>query len=161
MAQQRKSTSGLELLKLLSRRGYRIFDIETAKQFGPEVGITASYLRQALMLLKKNKWIIPLRNGLYGMDISFLGGIPLHEHEIGMFLVKPAAISYFSAFQYHGLTDQLPYVVFIKTTSNVTLPILAHKSPYGYKINGAAYKFTKENPDLFLGLLKDGKAQQR
>jgi len=148
---QKKTKIGVDLLKILARRGYRIFDMSLAKQFAPEADIKLSYLSEAISHLKQNGWIYPLRNGLYVLDISFLGGIPIHEHEIAMFLVNPAAISHFSAFQHHGLTDQIPHVVYVSTLSCSRLPRLSIKSAMGYNINRVAYRFVKNKPAYFFG----------
>lgn len=151
MTRQKKTSIGVELLKVLARRGHRIFDLSLAKQCVPEVGMSPPYLEESISHLKKNGWIYSLKKGLYAMDVSFLGGIPIHEHEIAMFLVKPAIISHFSAFQYHGLSDQIPHVVYVSTLSNSLIPRLSAKSAMGYLINGVPYQFIKVKEKYFFG----------
>lgn len=153
MQRQRHTLIGIEMLRLLARDGYRIFDIETARSFAKKVGISSMYLPSALTYLKQNNYIYTLKNGLYALDIAFLGGIPLHEHEIAMFLVKPAAISHFSSFQYHGLTDQIPFVVYISTLRGSKPPRLSNKTDMGDTINGTPYKFIHYKAEHYFGFI--------
>lgn len=151
MTRQRHTRIGIELLKLIARHGYRIFDLGVARELAPKVGIQQSYLPQVLTYLKHDQWIFPLRNGVYALDISFLGGIPIHEHEIAMHLVEPSAIAYFSAFQYHGLTDQIPFVTYISAPSKAKVAHLTQKNEKGYLVLGLPYKIVKIPEKSFFG----------
>lgn len=161
MAMRKNTIVGTKLLKALARGGHRIFEMALAKKYAPESNIKLEYLNEALTHLKQNGWIHKLRNGLYALDISFLGGIPIHEHEIAMFLVRPAAISHFSAFQYHGLTDQIPHAVYISTLNTSIVPRLSSKSPLGPCINGIPYIFIKIKSDHFFGFTERWEASTK
>ncbi|OJW55192.1 MAG: hypothetical protein BGO67_05315 [Alphaproteobacteria bacterium 41-28] len=154
VSRQRHTRIGIDLLKLIARHGYRIFDLNTARGLAPQVGIQDSYLPQVLTYLKQDRWIFPLRNGVYALDVAFLGDIPLHEHEIAMNLLTPSAISHFSALQYHGLTDQVPFVTYLSTPSSVKIPRLSKKTPQGCLINGLLYKIIKVPDTSFFGFVE-------
>lgn len=68
------------------------------------------------------------------------------EKVIGSFVSGSGAIAYWSALNYHGLTEQFPNSVFIQT-----LRIKKSKN-----IFGAAYKFVRVVPRKFIGILKEG-----
>ena len=53
-----------------------------------------------------------VKRNLYELDPVLMGGLPVHEFEIATYLVKPSAISHFSAFHVHELTDQIPQIVY-------------------------------------------------
>ena len=112
----RKSPSAVELLKEMAEDGSRIFDIQQFAKLAPKYGISPDYVRVALHYLHQNDWIIPIKKGIYAMGPALLGSTPLHEYEIAMALVQPAAISYWSALQYHGLTDQIPRIIHVLTS---------------------------------------------
>ena len=108
---------GVELVRVLSSEGDRIFSTARARELSPRVGLKESYLREALYHLRKNGWIVPLHRGLYAISASIPGTVPTHEYEIAMALVDPAAISHWSALHHHGLTEQAPRTVFVTTTT--------------------------------------------
>lgn len=147
----RHTRQGIELLKSIARHGFRIFTLETAKSLSKEVGMNESYVSPALTYLRQDGWIYLIKNGLYALDISFLGGVPLHKHEVAMHLVSPAAISHFSALQYHGLIDQIPLVTYISTVSGAKIPRLSRKNDQGLLINGSTYKIIKVQKNAYFG----------
>lgn len=65
-------------------------------------------------------WIVALRRCLYTISPALPGVPPAHEFEIAMRLVRPAAISPWSALHHHGLTEQAPQTVFVLTTTEAT-----------------------------------------
>ena len=68
------------------------------------------------------------------------------EKVIGSFVSGSGALAYWSALNYHGLTEQFPNSIFIQT-----LRIKKSKN-----IFGATYKFVQVIPRKFTGLLKEG-----
>lgn len=74
------------------------------------------------------------------------GGYTLNEFVIGSQLVKPYAISYWSALNYHGLTEQIPSTVFIQTTSR--------KKRRDQRIFGVRYLIVKISEPRFFGFEK-------
>jgi predicted transcriptional regulator of viral defense system len=64
-----------------------------------------------------------------------------------MELVRPAAIAFFSAMNYHGLTDQLPQRVYIATNHKV--------ARLGRVSLGVTYKIICLRPARFFGMRKE------
>jgi predicted transcriptional regulator of viral defense system len=155
---QKRSDVGIELVRGLSQEGLRIFSIECAREFSPLVGIKDAYLSEALYHLRRTGWIVSLRRGLYAISSSVPGVPPAHEFEIAMALVKPAAISHWSALHHHGLTDQAPRSVFVLTTTETSVPRARSKSEStatrGYSVAGIAYRFIQVKSERFFGFEK-------
>ena len=103
----KKTQIGVELVRRIAAEGDRIFSTARARELAPEVGLKDAYLMEALYHLRRNGWIVSLRRGLYALSTSVPGTIPVHEFEIAMALVSPAAISHWSALHHHGLSEQL------------------------------------------------------
>jgi len=153
----RKSPSAVEVLKKLSEEGVRIFNTKQFAELAPQHGISPGYIRVALHHLQRNDWIIPIKKGVYAMGTSLLGSAPLHEFEIAMALIKPAVIAYWSAMQYHGLTDQVPHLVHILTTTKTNIPRVRNKlspKPNRYEAAGTRFLFTQVKPERFFGIQK-------
>ncbi len=60
----KRSDLGVELVRILSSEGHRIFSTERAREFSSRVGLKDSYLVEALYHLRRNQWIVSLRCGL-------------------------------------------------------------------------------------------------
>ncbi len=152
------STAGVELVRKLAESGDRIFTLERVRELAPAVGLSAPYLRQALHHLARSGWVVRLRKGLYSLSSSVPGVSPLHEFEVAMALVHPAAISHWSALHHHGLTEQLPRRVFVLTTTGTSIPRLIgtkkkkRKSDKGYPVGGMIYQFIQVKPERFFGI---------
>jgi predicted transcriptional regulator of viral defense system len=149
---------GIELVRKLAAEGDRIFTAKRAQSLAPSVGISEGYLRQALHHLARAGWLVRLRKGLYALSSSVPGVTPVHEFEIAMALVSPAAISHWSAFQYHGFTQQVPWKVFVLTTTEASVPRLrSAKSKHrrdGYPVGDLIYTFIQVKPERFFGTEK-------
>lgn len=118
-----KSTKiGMSFAKTLAEKGYRIFDIDTARKLGVEGGIKPSYMKECLYLLKKQGWITPLKTGWYALCPALLSGNPISEYEIAMSIADPASICYWSAMHYHQITQQIPHKIFVLTTTDAKFP---------------------------------------
>ena len=74
------------------------------------------------------------------------GGYTLNEFVIGSELVEPYAISYWSALNYHGLTEQIPSTVFVQTTSR--------KKKRDLNVFGVRYLIIKISEPKFFGVEK-------
>ena len=74
------------------------------------------------------------------------GGYTLNEFVIGSELVEPHAISYWSALNYHGLTEQIPNTVFVQTTSR--------KKKRDLNVFGVRYLIIKISESKFFGVEK-------
>ena len=57
-----------------------------------------------------------------------------------MSLTKPAMISFYSAFYYHGLTEQLPKIIYITTTKGSSALHLTANKKTGFEIEGINYR---------------------
>lgn len=78
-----------------------------------------SIVRVILSRLEKRGWIERIERGKYIIIplSSEKGRMTLHEFQIGSLIIEPYAISYWSALNHHGLTEQIPVTVFLQTTS--------------------------------------------
>lgn len=150
--------TGIELVRKLAGEGDRIFTTAHAREIAPSVGLSDGYLRQALHHLARSGWLVRLRKGLYAVSASVPGVTPVHEFEIAMALVAPAAVSHWSSLHRHGLTDQVPRKVFVLTTTGTSVPRLrgakAGRSADGYPVGETLYKFIQVKPERFFGTEK-------
>ena len=82
----------------------------------------------------------------------------MHEFEIAMALVDPAAISHWSALHYHGLTEQIPRKVFVLTTTEVSVPrvrgAVRERDKRGFAVLETTYQFVQVKPERFFGIDK-------
>jgi predicted transcriptional regulator of viral defense system len=140
-------TIGFELIRKLAEEGLRIFTIDQAKNVANIVGIKNTYLNEVLYHLTQLGWLIRIQKGLYSFSSTLPGINAVHEFEIAMAIANPAAISYWSALHYHGLTEQIPQRVFILTTSS-------HSVPRNSKLGGITYQFIKVKPERYFGVQK-------
>ena len=148
------TTAGTELVRMLAGAGNRVFSAEQARGLSPSVGISRGYLPQALHYLARAGWIVQLRKGLYALSGAVAGTLSVHEFEIAMALVQPAAISHWSALSYHGLTEQVPRDVFVLTSAR-SVPRARGKKTHsgdGYPAGGTTYRFVQVKPERFFGI---------
>jgi len=150
--------AGVELVRKLAADGDRIFSTDRARELAPSVGLSEGYLRQAIHHLVRAGWLIRVRKGLYVVSSTVPGTSPVHEFEIAMALVDPAAISHWSAMHYHGLTDQAPRKVFVLTTTDTSVPRRpsdngkGHGS--GYRVGDTQYQFIQTKSERYFGTKK-------
>lgn len=158
MAEKRitRTVAGVELARKLAESGQRLFTAEEARKLAPSVGISPGYFLQALHHLYRTGWIVRLMKGLYSLSGSVPGTTPLHEFEIAMALVEPAAISHWSALSYHGLTEQTPRRVYVLTTARsvprVRRRVKARRAEAGYPVGDTTYQFIQVKPGRFFGI---------
>ena len=150
--------AGVELVRKLAGEGDRIFTTGRARELAPVAGLSEDYLLQALHHLTRSGWLVRLRKGLYALSSSVPGATPVHEFEIAMALVDPAAISHWSALHHHGLTDQMPRKVFVLTTTETSVPrargAKAKQMRDGFPVGGIVYRFIQIKPERFFGTEK-------
>ena len=133
----------IELLNKLARK--KIFTIDEAAKM---TGIDRNTLKVLLSRLEKRGWVERIEKGKYiiiplGAE---KGEYTLHEFIIGSLLVKPSAIAYWSALNYHGFTEQISNTVFVQTT--------ARKKKQDLRIFGVRYKIVRIKPEKFFGIEK-------
>jgi predicted transcriptional regulator of viral defense system len=154
----KRSNLGVDLLRRLSAEGDRIFSTDRARELAPEVGLKDAYLSEALHHLNRTGWVVRLKRGLYAVSSSLPGVIPVHEFEIAMALVSPAAISHWSALHHHGLTEQAPRTTFVLTTTDTNLPrrsgSQATPSGRGYTVGDATFRFVQVRPERYFGVAR-------
>ena len=155
VARPKRTLVGIELYRLLAEEGHRVFTTEKARELAPRVGLRESYLLECLHHLQRNRWIVPLRRGLYALSSSTPGVHDAHEFEIAMSIVNPAAVSHWSAMHHHGLTEQVPRTVFVLTTTEALVPrdrSCNSGHPWrGCRIGGITYRFIQVRPQRFFG----------
>jgi predicted transcriptional regulator of viral defense system len=153
---QKHTRLGLELLRKLSEEGKRIFTVQDARRAASSCKITDGYVVESLYHLSNAGWITRLKRGLYTISSSFPGGTPIHEFEIAMALVHPAAISHWSAMHFHGMTEQIPLRVYVTTTRAIASLRSAKGLTKGQRsscreVNGILYEFIRVKPERFFG----------
>ncbi len=157
------STSlGVLLLGELTNEGKFVFDSEDAKQVAAKLGISENVLRVTLHNLVKSGWITRIRRGLYVGTGKLPGESQVHPFVIATKLVTPSAISYWSALNFHGLTEQLPKNVTAMTTNKVVTPSMraesgekkkmSKKSKHAWEVSGIRYEYVQVKPDYFFGI---------
>jgi len=129
------------LLSSLSEKGKTIF---TLKDVVGELKRPYEYAKVLASNLAKKKWIIVLRRGTYLIVPLSAGAKPRyteHEFVIASHLVSPYYIAYWSALNFHGLTEQTPFTVFVATT----------KRAKNREILNIKYNFVTLNKRKFFG----------
>ncbi|MGC9454886.1 MAG: type IV toxin-antitoxin system AbiEi family antitoxin domain-containing protein [Phycisphaerae bacterium] len=149
-------TSAMELVRELAAQGDRVFTSRRARQLAPKVGMSEAYTRQALHHLARSGWLVRLRKGLYALSSAVPGVTGVHEFEVAMALVDPAAISHWSAMHHHDLTEQVPRTVFVLTTTKASIPrprgAKAKATGPGYRVGETLYRFVQVKPERFFGV---------
>lgn len=114
--QYRRTLSDREskVLSSLSYSGKNIFTIKDIQRFVHKP-------RSLLDSLVRKKWVLKIKRGVY-VIVPFEAGelgaesYTIHSFVIASLLVEPYYIGYWSALNYHGLTDQTPPAVYIAST---------------------------------------------
>jgi len=131
------------LLDELSKK--KAFTIEDAEQISHT---NKGVLKVILSRLEKNGWIERIEKGKYiviplGAE---KGKYTLNEFVLGSYLIDPCVISYWSALNYYGFTEQIPRTVFIQTTSR--------KKHQEVTIFGVPYKIIRMKERKIFGVEK-------
>jgi len=103
------------LISSLAKEKKDIFTLKDAQKFVPEG------TKKIVNSLVKKKWVLDLKRGLYALvplDVGPEGAdsFLVHSFVIAPYLVKPYYIGFWSALNYHGLTEQIPRDTFIAST---------------------------------------------
>ncbi|MGI0088377.1 MAG: type IV toxin-antitoxin system AbiEi family antitoxin domain-containing protein [Nitrosotalea sp.] len=101
------------ILSELSYKNKKIFTLDDIKELVDKP-------KNLLDQLIRKKWILKIRKGVYVITPLEAGqrgaeSYTLHSLVIGSLLTKPYYIGYWSALNYHGLTEQTPARVYIAT----------------------------------------------
>jgi len=103
--------------KVLSELSYENKTIFALKDLTPLVKDCRNFLHHLI----EKKWILKIRRGVYiiaPLEAGKLGAdsYTVHSFVIASHLTKPYYIGYWSALNYHGLTEQTPSSVYLATT---------------------------------------------
>lgn len=134
----------IKILDQMARK--KTFTFEEAARTS---GIDRNVLRVILSRLENSGWIERIEKGKY-MVVPLgakKGEYTINEFVIGSQLVGPSAVSYWSALNYHGLTEQIPTTVFLQTTSR--------KKKQKLEIFGVRYQVVRIKDEKFFGVEKE------
>jgi len=123
----------------------KAFTVEEAEQISHA---NKGVLKVILSRLEKKGWIERIEKGKYiviplGAE---KGKYTLNEFILGSMLVDPCIISYWSALNYYGFTEQIPRTVFIQTTSR--------KKHQQITVFGVPYKIIRVKEEKIFGTEK-------
>jgi predicted transcriptional regulator of viral defense system len=134
----------IEILNTLAKKGESFTFTEGLKVSGLSVqSFKVLLFRMArdgrIEKVEKGKYIIiPL-----GAE---KGRYTLNEFVIGSLLVNPYCVAYWNALNFYGLTEQIPYTVFMQTTSR--------KKKQAVEVFGVRYRIVRVNDEKFFGIIK-------
>lgn len=134
----------INLLDKLAKK--KIFTMDDAEKLS---SASRDVLKVILSRLEKKGWIERIEPGKY-MVIPLgaeKGKYTLHEFVLGSLLVDPCIISYWSALNHYGFTEQIPFTVFIQTS--------ARKKHQEIKVFGVTYKIIRIKKEKIFGLKKE------
>ncbi len=127
-----------KFIDILDEFGYDIFTVKMIKNTEK---IPDSKIHQAIRTLTKSELLIKLERGKY-IRSSFVDSFV-----IGNFLASDGGIAYWSALNYHGLTEQFVNVVFVQTAKRKSEEII---------INNLRYKLVKTQARKLTGFNEVG-----
>ena len=124
----------------LAERRKAVFTTDDARAL---LGTSA---KEAIRGLVKKKWVLRLKRGLFvvvPLDLGMKGSdaLVMHEYIVAALLTKKYYIGYWSALNYHGLTDQIPRTTFVATT----------EAKHSVQILDSPFRFVKISSRKFFG----------
>ncbi|MHC1702273.1 MAG: hypothetical protein AB9846_00055 [Tenuifilaceae bacterium] len=127
----------LHFMHLLEENEVELFSFSDIEN---QLGYKFENLNEVLENLVKKKILSRLERGKYCRSTF------KDENAIGCFLVPDGAISYWSALNKHGLTEQFPNIIYIQTANQKRAT----------EILGVQYKFVKVKAQKITGIVKEG-----
>ena len=121
-----------EILLLLDNEGLDIF---TNLMIKDKLSLSLPRINEALHRLTRNNIIKQLERGKYCRH-NFSDA-----YVIGCFLAKEGVIAYWTALHFHGLTEQIPNVIFVQTT----------QAKRNKSIFGVRYRFIRVKEQKLIG----------
>jgi len=125
----------------LAKKG-NIFTVDDARNIS---GVRNEVLWVMLSRMESGGWIERIEKGKY-MIIPLgaeKGKYTCHEFVIASLLADPCCIAYWSALNFHGLTEQMPRTVFVETTSR--------RKRQNISIFGVDYDLVRVKNEKFFG----------
>lgn len=107
------------MLASLSEKSRTIFGL---RDVASELDCSYEYAKVLVNNLARKKWVEILRRGTYlivPLSAGVRGEYTEHEFVIASHLVSPYYIAYWSALNFHRLTEQTPFTVFVATTKRL------------------------------------------
>lgn len=128
----------------LTRLAGRNRTIITIQDIQDAVGVSYDAAKKIAANLVKKRWLDRLKRGTYlivPLAAGEAGAYTEHEYVIATHLAEEMYLSYWTALNHHGLTEQVPMTVFAATTERV-----AERN-----IHGVTYKFVTVTESKFFG----------
>ncbi len=135
----------IDIINQLAKKGSYFTFEEAKKLMNNNISVTKTILSRYekkgfIERIEKGKYlIIPLG--------AQKGEYTINEFIIGSLLIKPYAISYWSALNFYGFTEQIPIQTFIQTTSR--------KKNQNIKVLGIEFKIVTIKKEKFFGLTQE------
>ncbi len=159
MATQRYDTRGLRFLDALAERGSGPFSSAEAVESAGELGLTRAHAYMLLSRLTASGYLRRLKGGLYALGHRLGSEGSPHSFAIATRLVRPSAISHWSALHYWDLIDQVPMAVTASTPKLVTPPEVRATHPRkghaAWVIDGSRYEYVKIPHDHMFGIAEE------
>jgi predicted transcriptional regulator of viral defense system len=127
----------MDFLKQLDEEEIQLFTMESIREI---TGDRTEQINEIIENLVKKGFLYRLERGKYCRSTF------RDENVIGTFIVPDGAIAYWSALNLHGLTEQFPNTVFVRTTLK--------KNPV--TIYGTTYQFIKISAKKQTGIVYNG-----
>ena len=150
---------GVRLLQELTTQGQYVFTTEDARALAEKCGISPSSISYVLHELVTAGWVQRLRRGLFAGTGSLPGAQHLHPFAVATKLIEPSAISYWSALQHHGLTEQLPQYITVTTPRKVVTPSMRKAATeqestdkHRWTVGAEDIEFVTVHPDHYFGI---------
>ena len=131
-------------LTRLAAEGKTVITIEDIED---TLDISYEQAKKVANSLVNKRWLDRLKSGTYlivPLEAGEEGRYTEHEFVIASHLAEPMYLSYWSALNYHELTEQVPTTVFSATTEKVP----------EREVHGVTYKFVTVTEDKFFGYRK-------
>jgi predicted transcriptional regulator of viral defense system len=163
---QYAQTQGILLLQKIVSAVGPIFTIAEAQAQAEALGITPARVRWILSRLARGGTlgVARLKRGVYALQSPLLGA-ELHPYAIAAALIRPVAISHWSALAHHGLTTQIPPMVQACTPHSVVTPEMREGQAYRprgratWRVLGLEFEFVVVGEKRFFGFQQEWVSQ--
>jgi predicted transcriptional regulator of viral defense system len=143
----------MALIQHILEENMRVFRRGDLQDNLPELlkGVSYQAVSNLLNKLVASNWLAQVKKGIYEVVNT---ATPIHEYEIAVKLVTPAAVSHRTAFYYHGLTDQVLHCVYLTTLNTRFVPTgdkTKSKRSAAIIIRGVEYIIVRLQQEKFFG----------
>ena len=149
-------SQGVKLLEAAFTSYGPLFSTDQAVAVGKTLELSRDRVHSLLSQLQRSTWIARLKRGVYAVQ-SPLFQEDIHPFAIAQAIVKPMAISHWSALAHHGLTTQIPQMVQASTPKKVVTPEMRKGKAYQprgrstWKILDFEFEFINVKKEYFFG----------